>query len=467
MSLRSVAPQPTALRDPTVAVVAIGLAVACALSGMAVATPGRTIHAVALAGVVGLCFAALALWVRFGLSTMVLIGFVGACLLAPMNGARPSDALTWADMLLVVAVGGLVAQLTIGRRTLDIPSEISRIAAGLGVVALAGTVGVVVSGGDAWASTNVAVRFAIAALGTVVVIGLWQPSARDGRIALHAWVLGATLNAITGLVITFAATGRSLGFSTHPNHLGLACLLAVPVALACALEAPRLATKVMWAVPAGLCTTVVLTSGSRAALLGTGVAVLAVCWLLGRYVLLLAAVTLLALGLLLTATGLLDVASETSLARLAGNEASREADLDRIDHLQLTFDRGAGAPFLGAGFEYALQGHNVYLQVWSSAGVVGLAGFAAAVAAVGTTLWRGAQRCQRSSPNRAVLVGVLGGGLGYLTSSMFQNMLWDRYLWLYFGIGVAIALRAAAASGAGSEPLAETGSTDAKPIAPR
>jgi hypothetical protein len=437
---------------PRLVPVGAGLAalVVCAgVGALSAEASGTAMLLVVGALVVGV--ALLAALASVGFASVGGAAMIGAAFVGPWNGVRLAEGAALTDGLLVLAAVMFLAEVVTGRRQLRLAREVRTVVLGLGAIALGGVLGTIAASADGSTSLVYVARFGIAAAGTVVLVTLWNPTVVQARLALAAWVAGSALNAIAGAFVTFTITGRALGWSTHPNHLGLACMLGSAVALAELLSVRRRSLLPVWLVLLGANIYGVIASGSRAALLGGGVALCFVTWRLAAPAVAIVASSAVAAAIALVATGVVDPGSESSVGRLVGTQSSRESDSDRLVVLRETFERGADSPIFGTGFDLALQGHNIYLQLWSSAGLLGIAGLVAVVAGLGRVLL-GAARAEHGDPAARILaVGVLGGGIGYLVASIFQNILWDRYLWVYLGLGLSSAVaadRRSAATGA-------------------
>ena len=87
--------------------------------------------------------------------------------------------------------------------------------------------------------------------------------------------------------------------------------------------------------------------------------------------------------------------------------------------------------------------HNFFLQVGSSAGVLGIVGgtmlVLLALRAYALAVWK---RLAEHPVQWAMVAGLAAAVLGYLAASMFQNVLWDRNVW----IAIALMTWAAAAT---------------------
>lgn len=303
-------------------------------------------------------------------------------------------------------------------------------------------------------------RLTFAAMGLQVLIVLWEPDDRWVKRAMWAFVISASFVALTGLGGARDFAGRSYGMTPGPNHLALTTVIATGFALALWTLAGvrvRIALSIAMLVLAGA----VLESGSRAGLLGlAAVTVLFVggynvrggIWLsAGGGV---AAV----LVAILLAAGAVEVDESTAVGRfLSGNDLAAASTNEHRLQLELTLDDVNSSPVVGQGFDDSIYvAHNVYLQLWRGAGLIGLAGFLL-VAALAATFYLRVQRVLQTSSRsaRSILAfGLASAFLAYLVFALFQNMLWDRYIWL--GPALMTALRPYLGEGTGDDAGAAT-----------
>jgi O-antigen ligase len=213
--------------------------------------------------------------------------------------------------------------------------------------------------------------------------------------------------------------GRRIGYSTHPNVMGLCAMLAIallPFLLAAVPRGWRPAVVAATAV----CAWGVWISGSRAALVAAG-AVLVLWVLVSRSVTV--ALTLFGLGLVplyyvgVNISNL--AASDNALGRLLGGGSSQGSNAEREVIAREAWEVFLSHPILGNGLSDVLKAHNIYLQVAAAVGIVGFAFF---VVMLGSTVVRSL------SLDRVGGLLVLPC-LGYLMIGFMTTILWDRYVW--------------------------------------
>jgi O-antigen ligase len=152
-------------------------------------------------------------------------------------------------------------------------------------------------------------------------------------------------------------------------------------------------------------------------------------------------------GLALVAAGV--AGDDNALTRLTGDtETSAESDADREARNDAAWERFKSDPITGVGFDDVTDAHNFFLQVGSGAGILGIAGgimiLLLAFRSYLIAVWK---RMAENPPYWAMAAGLAAAVIGYLAASMFQNVLWDRNIW------IAIALMTwAAASTVGRDP---------------
>jgi len=354
---------------------------------------------------------------------------------APMNGLRLSKYMSLGDVLLVVAVAAtLVAR---GPAPDGIAARpYGPVLAGLAAIALGGLVGSLVAGPYGPDIPGVA-RFVFTTAGSIAALILWAPSGRRLRWFCATWVAGAVVSALWAITFSTTVASRPLGLASHPNNLGLTCLLAAGPALGLVLAPSRVRRRGAL-VAVGILLLGLAASGSRAAVIGACVMVPTVAALSSNLRLALRATIAAVLLSLAVVVGVVHPSTDTGLGRVMGDRSTIESDAGRMEHLARSVDRVRSNPLTGEGFTRAGDAHNIYLQVLVAAGPLGLIGL---VVAAGSILTAGLGRLRLRLPgdDRALLAGLTAGYAGYLVASGFQNNLSQRYLWLYVAALVSLA----------------------------
>jgi O-antigen ligase len=357
----------------------------------------------------------------------------GVALTAPLNGVRISLLVAVSDVLLVAAlVTSLPDVLRSPRRGVVPPA----LPIAFCIVIAAGIGGTFVAQ-DAGASLSNMAKVVLAAGGSVVAIALWDPGPRRLRQFAWLWFTGALVSAAIGLVTPRPVVGRALGLTTHPNHLGLVCVLAVGLGVGLAFSStgwPRL----LAIAGSALLITGVGISGSRSALLGLAVTIVVAAILTRRLRLLLAAGVAGLLAGMAVVVGLVHIPGSHALSRLGGGGGSADSDIARHQTLAIAIDTIDRHPLTGEGFQFAQAAHSIYVQALVVGGPVALGGFLWGCWAIGRAGLRGA-RAGDERGNSLVVAGLTAGFAGYLASGTFDNILWDRYLWLYLGLLLVLA----------------------------
>ena len=401
---------------------AVGIA-GCAGAGLAVAASyaGERGAIAAICALVGAGAAA-----HFGIRGVGIGLLTAAVATAALNNLRLLTSVTVSDALLAVSIAALVASAPRFGASFTYARPVLLAVV---LIALGGLLASLASANPAASAFNVA-RLVIAAGGVVFGLVLWSPG-RSGVFALAwLWVASAVATSLWGLLVHQDVAGRAIGLSTHSNHLALAATMALGPALglAAGLRGWRrlLAVGLVAVLVAG-----VVASGSRASLVGSAVVAMAFAAGYPRAVLpMLAAVG----GVMfLGVTGVLDIGGSNALGRLLGLDGlgAAASDAERWLLLDAALDRLGLAPLVGSGFESALEAHNVYLQVWAGAGLLGLSGLA-------MLAWIAVRRyleARDSAPGTrdamaTLALGLACGWLGYFVVALFQNPLWDRYVWV-------------------------------------
>lgn len=373
---------------------------------------------------------------RSGPQTVADWSCVAAAFFAPMNGFRISRYITVSDILVMAASVALAVAMATGPYRSAAPVRRSLLV-GLAALAGGGLIGTLVAGPHGPDLAGV-VSFVFTTAGSLAVVALWAPTRSQIQRFCVAWVGGALASSVWALTLSRTIAGRPVGFTSHPNNLGLTCMLAIGPVLGFALASERRAARPIAWVACGFLTSGLMASGSRAAVIGFCVVVPAVAFLSShRQFARRAAFGAAGLGLAL-GVGVVRPSGHTVLGRIAGDRSTIESDTGRIQLLSRSLDRVREHPVTGEGFTRASEAHNIYLQVLVAAGPVGLLGLALVTHSILNVGFRGPQQKGFDVSNQALLTGLVVGYAGYLAAGWFQNNLAERYLWLYVAALVAL-----------------------------
>lgn len=416
-------PQSRALRS-WVAVTSIS---GCTAFGLLVA---RGLTAVAVTLIAGVLLLGLMV---FGRRRIAPVLWSGVAFTAPLQGVRVGSALALSDLLIVVALLAILPEVTRGWRQV-VPGGV---AMAFGVLVTAGLVGTFFAPSTV-ESISVLFKIVLAAAGSIVAMVLWRPNREELRRFAWLWLAGATASAVWGLISPRGLyAGRTAGLTTHPNHFGLVCALGVSLGLGLALSSAGRARL------AALACTVVLTggvgvSGSRAALLALVVAVGATAILTRRLRLLVAAASIAILASTGVVIGIVKIPDSHALSRLVGGGAAAASDVEREQAREAALATIGRHPLTGEGFGLALAAHSIYLQALVVGGPLALLGFLGVSGLIVRT-GLGVSRRARGGRDGPLLAGLTAGYIAYLSSGIFDNILWDRYLWTYIGLLLTFA----------------------------
>ena len=335
-------------------------------------------------------------------------------------------SLTLSDLLLIATIG-LVAISPIQVRPLR--KLISRAQKSLLLYAMLLLVGGLVGGiirqqpDVGW---DVALRFAISVVTIAFLVSVLVKRRDDFELYAMWYVLGAAVNAIVAITGGELVVGRSIGFTNHPNHLGLAMLLALFLAIA-TLGSPNKFVSRVTAVSILPIIAAIILSGSRGALLASSVGLLALILMKrGRATPWLSVVALAVVLLAFTLPQTLRSGTSGFGRLFSPTDSEAASGSERLLFYREATELIRDSPVFGEGFSQALVFHSVPLQVLVVGGVFGLAGF--------FFLVRGALRAVRYAvvPGRPILEQACGAGL--IATAVFllvANALFDRY-YLFF-----------------------------------
>jgi len=381
----------------------------------------------ALGGATALLALVVGVWALGGLAKALVFG---AAFTVSMISFRVGAEVTLADTFLGVAFV-LVLALSIGKYS----NQLSR-AAGmrwhfpvvvLVLLVVVGGLGGTFSASDQTRSLAELGRFAASSVVVVLLFWLWAPSKSTLRQICWVLVLGASTNAVLSLFLERFGD-RAMGLSGHPNHLALACSLAIGVTLGLTFSSPSLGRQTFLAVCLAALGVAVIESGSRAALVGSVVTIAAFLVVTRRW-------TLIAMGA--AAAGFASIAiylnwfaigELNAVNRMQGDLSAAASDRIRGEMAQEAVDIILLNPVVGSGFQSAKAAHSIYLQLWASAGFLGL------VFAVGLVVITVRMLLTAGQRSDLLAIGLASSYVGYLTAGAVSNILWDRYVWLHLAV---------------------------------
>ncbi len=376
------------------------------------------------------------------------LALAGAALALAMSARKAIGPLSIADLFLIAAVLLLLPRFELRpARRFWLP------ALALALIAVGGVIGsFAVSGSEVADSAGQLVRFTLASFGALLLVACWRPSIESIRAFGWLWVAGGIVSASVALVFPdyHVVFGRPSGLTPNPNHLAMISMILFGVALGLTASARRPLAVWPGIAAAAILLAAIDVSGSRAGLGAAAiVAILVLAAARGRIIAgarrhAFAAV---AVVIVVVAAAVAGLAVSGSLAggtsafdRLLGESkaASRDAAYSdrnrdvRNDRALTTFK---AEPLTGAGFADVLEAHNIFLQAGSAAGVLGLAGAAMLVVLALWSYWiAGWRRMSEDPPYWAMAAALAAAMIGYLFISNFQNVLWDRNIWVGFAL---------------------------------
>lgn len=305
------------------------------------------------------------------------------------------------------------------------------------LVVVGGLAGTFTAGDQALSLSELG-RFAASSMVVIVLFWLWAPPRRTLERLCWVLVLGASVNALLGLVMPKLG-GRAMGLSTHPNHLALACALAFGVALGLLVSSPGAYRRLVLTGCLAILGVGVITSGSRAGLVGVVVTVAVFLVLTKQWKLVGLGAVLVGLVAGAIYFNLFAIGELNAVNRMRGDRSSFESDRERMEAAEQTIDIIRLNPVTGSGFESAKAAHSIYLQLWASAGLLGLA-FALGLAVLTLRILLEAKR-----RHDHLAMGVAAAYAGYLVLGAVSNILWDRYVWVHLAVLVTLVATESAA----------------------
>jgi O-antigen ligase len=327
-----------------------------------------------------------------------------------------------------------------------------------------------VSWATEWPLARTELRGWLLAAAIFPVVAASLLTTRHLRLALSAFVAGAALSVVVGMVddelvdrpavvlSDAPAASRFAGAEGDPNMFAAAVVVAIAFAAGLAATTPRRRMRAALLATALLLFAGLVASGSRGALAAAGAAVLAAIVLFRPR----RQQALIAVGLLLVTALALPVAG--GRLKELGDDAGR-ADLWRVAW-RMTED----TPVIGVGLnqfrseakrhvrepgaidsfqlivDQPQTPHNIYVQVLAETGVVGLCLFLLAAATSAYAAWRAGvlfdsvAHPEAAMLSRVVLVGIAA----MLAASLFISTGSEKRLWAVLALGPAMLVAATA-----------------------
>ncbi|MEZ5062914.1 MAG: O-antigen ligase family protein [Solirubrobacterales bacterium] len=364
------------------------------------------------------------------------LALAGAAFTLAMSAWKIVGPLAASDLFLLAAVALMLPRFEIEQaKRLWFP------ALAVGLIIIGGVIGtLVISRSQFGDSADVLIRFGLASLGAMLLVICWRPDMQAVRSFSWLWVAGGLISAFVAFTLPdLHQFLRPAGLTPHPTHLGLISTILFGVALG--LVASDRRAIVIWpglAAAAVLFASVVV-SGSRA---GLGAAIVVAVLILvaaGDTVVNWAkeniVTTVLILTAIVTAVILFGFVSgdRSAFDRIFGGDTT--SDQARDVYNEEAWNRFKSDPITGVGFADAGNAHNLFLQVGSAAGLFGaVAGLMLIVLALKSYWDAGWIWMRRNPPYWSMAASLAAAVVGYLLVSIFQNVLWDRNIW------VAVAL---------------------------
>ena len=383
---------------------------------------------------------------RIWLARLRGLVLAGAAVTLAMSGLKVLGPLTASDLILTAAVVLLLPRFEIDNaRRMLVP--------GLAVVlvALGGSIGTAAtSGADVGGSAEMLIRFVVASLGVMLLVVSWRPGLEQIKSFGWLWIVGGAISALVALLIPDLDTyARPPGLTPHPNHLAIISLILLGVAFGLIASSPTRKPALAGLAIASILMAAIVASGSRAGLAAALLVVLLASIATRSRITIATTVGVVVVGVALVLAGV--TGQENALERLVEDGTERGGRREAVN--AAGWERFKGHPVTGVGFEDVLEPHNFPLMLASSAGVLGIIGGAMIIVLALRSYALSLRRRMAEHPERAALVaGLSAAVIGYLAAAVFQNVLWDRNVW------IAIALMTWAAAVAARRDPASQGS---------
>lgn len=393
----------------------------------------RVLCLVAVAGIVMSLVIAIAWGVRVVGTLMLVLAVISSSYTA----VRITSFMTVSDVFLIMAATILLPRVFI-REQRGPMGQYVVLVSGAVLVTIGGILGTIVGADSRVVSLIELAKFLFAIVMVPLIFYAWNPSKTETVSMLWIWVFAVGFDVLIGVLeIGSTYLGRVDGLTLHPNTLGLSCVFALGPALSLALSSGGV-SRWMALVGVGAALVGTLISGSRAAIGGVIVTVIVFVVLSRRIDVAfgIIAAGVLSVGILLSP--LVELPEGNALARLlASDDPTSSLDVttsnsERAQAMSIAIENFSEHPITGVGFEGATEAHNIYVQIASAGGLFAIGGFVIIVSAI---LFPTMYVLLKPTPGKmslqqVILVGLLSGYIGYLASGLFNNSLWERYLWI-------------------------------------
>ncbi|MCB0973879.1 MAG: O-antigen ligase family protein [Actinobacteria bacterium] len=361
----------------------------------------------------------------------------------PMSGVRVSQTTALSDVIMLPLIA-LVFLMTVRTKDTVVP-EMKPLMIGGALISACG-VASSFTAADVTLALFGAFRVFVATVLLPWAIGTIRLTTPLARLMTWAWMAGLVISCVLGFVHFKTPFGRVLGLTTHENHFGLTAVFGVGVALALYLSEKGFLRYVAFGCLA-ITAYGVIESGSRASLLGMVLAAGIFVLRTRRSIFLLWGWLAIVVSFAVLVTGIVQLPEYNALARLfgGGNASVEIADDVRAEAHEWAVEKIDRNPLFGGGFDEAEIVHNVYLQIWASAGLLALASFLLVmVAAARPAIAPKVLHPDASQPwdRRALLsLGYSVGCIGYFLIATTSNIFWTRYVWFQMAMAIALSSR--------------------------
>lgn len=361
-----------------------------------------------------------------GLRALSLVLALASYFFSPMIAVRLAEALTFGDVFLVAAVG---VALLAAKDTMRLPGSGKGILAVMLLMVAGGSFATIAISQDPTTSASQMLQYAIAIGLSVALVRLLKPS-KNTLIGLGlAFGLGSSVSC--AVAIADKVNPRPAGLALHSNHLAISSALAVGIWIALLLASRSRLLGLLSLAGIVTCVWGTVIGGSRAGVVALVVVVAATVLGIGASKLTGFLVVAAGGSVVAILMGYIDISgSNNAIGRLLGGGTAEQADQGRSVKYEGVWDRIEGSAWFGTGFADARDGHSLYLQMWDSAGVLGI------VAAIVLVLSAALGWMRARQGKARISVALWSGYLGYLAAAILSNQMWDRYIWLALALAV-------------------------------
>jgi len=384
--------------------------------------------------------------------TVGTLMIIAAVALMTFNGVRILPFLTISDAFLSVGAFFLIMRMLVKpshSKMIQVPPWLFY---SLSLIIISSFITIIASG-EPLVNIERSVNIIIAAGGVTIFLGIVASNENQLNLILAVWTIFVAINAGIGLMdllfdsgIGFWFTdeywfGRTAGLTMHPNHLGIACAMVMPIALVQTKLSKTTGSLFIRILVLLTLSLGILSSGSRAAIAGSCFSLILLIFF--NKTLINSLLLVFIIGLL-SALILAAFNKETlnllgfGVQRLFGFVSVAESNLLRLEYYKEAYFDFSKNPLFGVGYGVVRQAHNIYLQILQAGGLLGFVGFYWFIIGFLSLGWNIRSNARFRIKNPLIVDALIVSILTWLVIGLFFNLIFDRFLYIPMGLLLGI-----------------------------